>query len=58
MGLDTYTTYVRDPLVLIPNDIFYRIDLVIVWGDFVLINDLSNLLIRKSSYVVRALHSY
>lgn len=58
MGLDTYTTYVRDPLVLIPNDIFYRIDLVIVWGDFVLINVLSNLLIRKSSYVVRALHSY
>lgn len=45
MGLDIYTTYVRDPLVLIPNDIFYRIDLVIVWGDFVLINNLSYLLV-------------
>lgn len=58
MGLDIYTTYVRDPLVLIPNNIFHRINLIIVRGDFVLINDLSNLLIRESSYVVRALHSY
>ena len=48
------TTFIGNPLVLIPRDILHSICFVIVRGKLILINDIGDLSVRKSARVLRA----